>query len=138
MSSYLSVYIVPKRKNEQETKNHILILCYSRNSEIYQYVYENLNPAYAGNDGEQYSKLTQEDINLVLKDIKSDIVKTKERLELYEKYASVNADYIEDIMSQKEYLSDLTYCESQLTVIEDIIDNAELYKEIEEVCCNID
>ena len=73
----------------------------------------------------------------MLDDVRKDIDKAKSRLELYEKYASSNAEYIEEIMSQKEYLEDLEYCKSQISVIEDIVDNAEFYDDIEEVSCNI-
>lgn len=138
MSSYLSFYIVPKKRKENEEKRHILILSYSRSSEIYQYVHENINPAFVGSDGEKYTTLDKENLGTVMRDIRQDIAKVKERLELYEKYASSNADLIEDVISQREYLKELEFCESQLCFIEDLVDNAEFYKEVEEVCCNID
>ena len=137
MSSYLSVYIVPKRKSEKEEKKHILILSYSRSSDIYQYFDENIHPAFVGVEDTRYTPLNKENLGVVLSDIGKDIDRAKSRLELYEKYASSNAEYIEEIMSQKEYLEDLEYCKTQISVIEDIVDNAEFYDDIEEVSCNI-
>lgn len=137
MSSYLSVYIVPKRKSEEEEKKHILILSYSRSSDIYRYFDENIHPAFIDIEDTRYTILDKESLRVVLDDVRKDIDKAKSRLELYEKYASSNAEYIEEIMSQKEYLEDLEYCKSQISVIEDIVDNAEFYDDIEEVSCNI-
>lgn len=137
MSSYFSVYIVPKRKSEKEEKKHILILSYSRSSDIYQYFDENIHPAFVGMEDTRYTILDKENLGVVLSDIGKDIDRAKSRLELYEKYASSNAEYIEEIMSQKEYLEDLEYCKTQISVIEDIVDNAEFYDDIEEVSCNI-
>ena len=137
MSSYLSVYIVPKRKSEEEEKKHILILSYSRSSDIYQYFDENIHPAFIDIEDTRYTILDKESLRVVLDDVRKDIDKAKSRLELYEKYASSNAEYIKEIMSQKEYLEGLEYCKSQISVIEDIVDNAEFYDDIEEVSCNI-
>ena len=137
MSSYLSVYIVPKRKSEEEEKKHILILSYSRSSDIYQYFDENIHPAFIGIEDTRYTILDKESLGMVLDDVRKDIGKAKSRLELYEKYASSNAEYIEEIMSQEEYLEGLEYCKSQISVIEDIVDNAKFFDDIEEVSCNI-
>ena len=138
MSSYLSIYIVPKRKSEKEEKKHILILSYSRSSDIYQYFNENIHPAFVGIEETHYTTLNKENLGELLDEIRKDIDKVKSRLELYEKYASNNVEYVDDIMSQKEYLEDLMYCKRVVSVIDDIVYNAEFYDNIEEVCCNMD
>ena len=60
MSSYLSVYIVPKRKSEEEEKKHILILSYSRSSDIYRYFDENIHPAFIDIEDTRYTILDKE------------------------------------------------------------------------------
>ena len=136
MSSYLQFFIVPKRKSDKELKKHIILATYCRSSEIYQYLDENIHPAWAGNE-EKYTTLTLENLALVFKDFDNDINKAKVRLTEYEKYASKNPDYIQEIIETKEYIQDLEAWKNKLTFIEDILDDITCYEEIEEVCCNI-
>jgi len=137
MSSYLSFFIVPKRKDlQKEPKKHIITASYSRSTEIYQYFDENIHPVWAGNE-EKYTTLTLENLALVFKDFDNDINKAKARLTEYEKYASNNPDYIQEIIETKEYISDLEAWKNKLTFIEDILDDMSCYDEIEEICCNI-
>ena len=136
MSSYLSFFIVPKRKSEEEPKKHIIIASYTRSSEIYQYFDENVHPVWVG-DGEKYTPLASSDIDEVLKDFDKDISKARDRLNEYEKYAKDNPDYIEDIISTKEYISDLSYWRDKTSFIADMLDDMSCYDEIEEICCHI-
>lgn len=136
MSSYLSFFIVPKRKSEKEKKQHIIIATYCRSSDVYQYFDENIHPVWAGNE-EKYTTITSSEINEVLKDLDSDIAKTKSRLTEYEKYASSNPDYIQEIIETKEYLHDLEYTKAKISFIEDMLDDMDSYEEIEEICCHI-
>lgn len=139
MSSYLSIYIVPKRKSDKEKKKYIILAAYSRSTDIYQYFSENINPTYIGNGKEPlYTTITKGDINSVLADFDKDITSSKSRLTEYEKYVSSNPDYIQEIISLKEYISDLQYWRDKTSFIEDIIDSMNIYSVIEEVCCNID
>ena len=71
MSSYLSFYIVPKRKSDTEKKQHIILTSFSRNSDIYQYFWENINPAYCGME-EKYTTLTKENVKSVIDDFEKD------------------------------------------------------------------
>ncbi len=138
MSSYLSIYIVPKRKSEKEEKKHILVAAFSRNSEIYQYFSENINPVYIGNEEHPYTTITKDKIEDVITDLSRDISSSKDRLMEYEKYAKDNPDYIQEIIELKQYISDLQYTQGEVCFIEDMIDGIDFYDEIEEVCCNID
>mgnify|MGYP004483705271 CR=1 FL=1 len=138
MSSYLSFYIVPKRKSSEEPKKHILLLAFSRSSYIYQYFNDNVRITWIGNNEETpYTTLTMEDIHRVLEDISSDMDSSKRRLVEFEKYAAKNSDYVNEIISLKEYISELQYVKHQTEFIALLLDGMEFYEEIEEVCCNI-
>lgn len=138
MSSYLSIYIVPKRKSDKEEKKHILVAAFSRNSEIYQYFNENIHPAYNGNKEHPYTTLTKDNIQDVIADLSEDISSSKDRLMEYEKYAKDNPDYIQEIIELKQYISDLQYVQGEVCFIEEMVDGIDFYEKLEEVCCNID
>lgn len=137
MSSCLSIYIVPKRKSEEEEKKHIIVAAFFRNSEIYQYFSENINPVYIGNKEHPYTTITKDKIEDVITDLSRDISSYKDRLMEYEKYAKDNPDYIQEIIELKQHISDLQYTQGKVCFIEDMIDGIDFYEEIEEVCCNI-
>lgn len=140
MSSHLTFYIVPKRKLNKEEKKYISLVAYSRSSDIYQYFYENINPAFEGYGvtKDNYTILTKENINLVINDFNHDIQKAQNRLIEYEKYAKDNVDYINEIIELKEYIKNLQYWRDKTSFIEDIVNDIDnYYAEIEEICCNI-
>ena len=138
MSSYLSFYVVPKRKSEEEQKQYIILTAYSRSCDIYQYFNDNLNIAYAGNEDE-YTTLTTENIASVINDFKRDIDNAFKRLVEYEKYAPNNPEYIDEIIELKKYIEDLQYWKDKTSFIVDMIEDTKFYSSgIEEVCCNID
>lgn len=136
MSSYLSFYIVPKRKSEKEPKQHLILAAFSRSNEIYQYFNENVNPAWSG-DGETYTHLDKEEVGLVMGDISKDIESYKARLVEYERFANNNPEYIEEIVQMKKDISDLEYWRGMAAFIDEMVDSANYYDTIEEVCCNI-
>lgn len=139
MSSYLTIYIVPKRKSNKEKKRYIPLAAYSRSTDIYQYFNESVNPVYIGNGEEiPYTTLTKENVASVLSDFAEDIQKAQARLVEYEKYASNNPDYISEIIELKEYIQDLQYWKDKASFIQDILCDMSIYTEIEEVSCNID
>ena len=138
MSSYLSIYIVPKRKSEKKEKEYIIVAAFSRNSEIYQYFRENINPTYIGNKEYPYTTITKESIEDVITDLSRDISSSKNVLVEYEKYAKDNPNFLQDIIELKQHISDLQYTQGKVCFIEDMIDGIDFYDEIEEVCCNID
>ena len=57
MSSYLSIYVVPKKKSPEEDKQHIILATYSRNTEMYQHLRENVNPAHIGMDEDRHTPI---------------------------------------------------------------------------------
>ena len=138
MSSYLSFYIVPKRKSQEEPKKHILLLSFSRNSDIYRYFDDTVSIVWIGNsEVTPYTTLSSDDIYRVHEAIRSDMDSSQKRLAEFEKYAAQNSDYINDIISLKEYISELQYALHQTEFIGFLIDEMALYGEIEEVCCNL-
>lgn len=138
MSSYLSIYIVPKRKSEEEEKKHIIVATFSRNTELYQYFDENINPAYIGSKEHPYTTITRKSISDVIADLDKDIDSSKDRLVEYEKYAKDNPNFIQNIIELKQHISDLQYTQGEVCFIEEMVDSIDFYEEIEEVCCNID
>lgn len=139
MSSYLSIFIVPKRKTDTEEKKYICLTSYSRNTPIYQYFNDVLNPEYAGNI-QKYTTISMQDIRRVLEEFKSDIDKAKDTLSSYEKYISESPSLIETIINIKTDIEDLEYYQAKATFIEDILESIQYNNNevIEEVCCNID
>ena len=138
MSSYLSFYIVPKRKSQEEPKKHILLLSFSRNSDIYRYFDDTVSIVWIGNSEViPYTTLSSDDRHSVHEAIRSDMDSSQKRLAEFEKYAAQNSDYINDIISLKEYISELQYALHQTEFIGFLIDEMALYGEIEEVCCNL-
>lgn len=142
MSSYLSIYIVPKKKSDKEEKRHILISSYSRNTEIYQRFSENINPVFIGMESSKgeipYTTIGKEGISAIMRDFDSDINSAKSHLIEYEKYALNNPKYIQEIISTKDYISDLQYWRDKTSFIEDMVNDVGFNDAIEEVCCNID
>jgi hypothetical protein len=138
MSSYLSIYIVPKRKSDKEEKKHIIVAAFSSSSEVYQYFSDNINPAYIGNKEHPYTTITKENIGEVITDISRDLNSSKNMLIEYEKYAKDNSTFIHNIIELKQHISNLQYTQGKITFIEDMVDNIDFYNDIEEVCCNID
>lgn len=137
MSSYLRFYIVPKRKSKEEPKQYIEINSYSASNDIYQLFNDNLQIAWAGNK-EVYTTITKEDIDILYNDINFDISNANERLELYEKYAGSNSDYIQDIIDTRQYIKDLNETKSLLAFLYDmLICTRNGFNGIEEIVCNV-
>lgn len=138
MSSYLNIYLVPKRKDKDTEKQYLLLQSYSRNSDVYEVFYENINPVFAGNE-EKYTTLTKENVQNILNDVSKSINLTKEKLKLYEKYASGHPDYIQSIIDEREVLKDYEQTYGDVAFIGDIVSGIiDDYNSFEEVCCNID
>ena len=117
MSSYLTFYGIPKLetenkeglvepKTEDTNAKPVAIVSFSRNNDIYRYFDENLNIAFCFNE-DKYSEISGADVNKVESDIQNDIRMSEKRLYEYEKYAGNNPEYIQEILSVKEYLEDL-------------------------------
>lgn len=135
MSCYLNIYITPKRKSETEEKKHLILLSYSRSSDVYEYFDHNLDIPWTGKE-EKYLVLNKESVELVITDFKEDIKKAKTRLTEYEKHVKDNSELIEDIISMKEYIEDLKFDLHTTYFILDLIINNDIYEEFEEISCN--
>ena len=132
MSSYLNIYIVPKKD-----KTPIEIVSYSRVDDIYAAIADVINIPWSGEEL-QYADLSIENINEVIDNIKQNINKVDKRIIEYEKHANGNADLIEDILSQKEYRESLDEVLKRLYFLSDIIyDAKEEFSDVEKVICSI-
>lgn len=132
MSSYLNFYVTPKTENN--TKQHLMLLTYSRNNMIYNYFKHNLDIPWAG-DEEKYLSLDGKCISIVLTNINDDINKVEKRLTEYEKHSS--SEIIENIIEMKEDLEDLKECRSNIYFIMDLLVTNDIIKDFEEISCNI-
>lgn len=135
MSSYLTFYA----KSKDEGSKPIPLVSYSRNNEIYQQFNDIIHPVYIGNSNEcQYTTLTVEQIDSVIKEIESELRKVKFRLEEYTKHASGNMDMVEYIIEQKEYIEDLEYTLHRTMFIRELVSDSLYSWSNHEILCNID
>ena len=144
MSSYLNFYLVPKKKENNIEPKPLLFNSYSRNSEVYQAFWEVLNPAYIGlGDTPNYSELTAEDVNKVLKDLEKDLKSAEKRLNLtIEAYkvlsgGSIPEEAINEYTSTKEYIEDIQETISIVKNIHSWVEDIK-YSDFEKVLINID
>lgn len=136
MSSYLTFYLVPKAEDSKPLN----LINYSRNTDVYQYFEEVLHVAYIGNgDEKQYTELDTSKVDRVLEELKNDISKVQKRMAEYEKHANGNAEIIEEVISQKEYIEDLEWALHKIEFIRDIVVEATYsYCDYNKVLCNVD
>lgn len=131
MSSYLNIYGVPKEGEP------IKIVSFSRSHCVYSAFCDTMNIAWAG-EGKVYTDLTTADVEQVIKDINSDLKNASSRLQAYEKYASQNPEYIQEIISLQEYIEELTatmhYCEMIGTIV---MHSSLSFSGFSKICCNI-
>ena len=132
MSSYLSFYLVPKAHPEER----LLLQSFSRSNEVYQWFFDNLSVAYAGNE-EKYTKLTVSDVESVIRDLDDDIAKAEARRVEYEKFCHGNSELIEEMISTKEYIRDLQSTRDYISFIRDILADLD-YSGFSDVLCNVD
>ena len=154
MSSYLTIYLVPKKttskynyqteqvEDTEITKGIPLVYnSYSRNSDVYQAFWENLHPAYCG-DVEKYTELTYEKAKYVISEFENDIKKTEQRLETDYKMLKEGGSFDElweDIHSMEEYLREQKDTLNELNFIADFVYNiTNGYTDFEKVLINID
>lgn len=140
MSSYLNIYLVPKRKDrDKEEKQHLLFASYSRSTDIYEVFNEYVNPIFIGNAEGNYTSLIKDDVDLMIDGILTDIRNSQERLDVYEQYASKNEEYIQEILDLREIIRDYKSTHDFLLFLKGLVeDTIDGYNDFEEVCCNID
>ena len=143
MSCYLTFYGVPRKskENEHQEQNEekpIQIVSFSRNDDIYSYFNENMSIYYCYEET-KYTDLSDEKISNVIEDINNDIRSSEKRLYEYEKYASTNPDYIQEILSIKEYIEDLNRALHQTEFIRHMLSecNYEYSNGFEKIVCNL-
>lgn len=129
MSSYLNIYV---KKEEQDKP--VLICSYSRNSDIYQGIYESINPAWAG-DKEVYTELYSNDINKIIEEIKETILSINKSISAYKEMCNGNMEIINEIISQEECLDELKVTLGSFYFLSAIVSDAKIYGNT--VLCNI-
>lgn len=150
MSSYLNIYLLPKADEVNKEPKKLLVKSVSRSSDLYQ-AFQEANIAYAysyhgltdKNDDEpevQYTKIDYSLISTICADIYDELVKSKNRIEEYEKHAAGNTEIIDEIIQMKEYISEQESLYNELKVMKEFIYDIENYDwySIEAVYANID
>lgn len=157
MSSYLSFYLVPKKSKKRYDYNKddghteveiklsegepLLLMSYSRSSEIYQAYNDTLNPAYCGME-DKYSDLTYEDSKRVITEYEAELKSTEERLKVdYKmlKEGGYSSELWDDIHSMEGYLKEQKENLETLKQISSMVyDIYEGYSDFEKVLINVD
>lgn len=155
MSSYLSFYLVPKKTKMRYTYDEngghkeeikisdgkpLYLMCYSRNSDIYQSFNETLNVAYVSNE-EKYTELTYEDAKRVVSEFENDIKITEKRLETdYKmlKEGGYHDDLFSEIQSMENHLSEQKESLEELKYIASSVYEWTNNTDFEKVLINID
>lgn len=141
MSSYLNIYLVPK-KEKCEKQEPLLFASYSRNTDVYQY-FETINPTFVGIDEIHYSELTNDKLQEVKNEIKEDLEtferKHKHKLQVL-KYAinKPSEDYIQELAEEKEYIHELKITYNTIDSLVDILSEInDGYTDFEKVLVNV-
>lgn len=136
MSDYLTFYVVPKRKSENEPKSHLVLASYPNDTYLSQLFNEILTPP--NNDFLGVTPLTSDILNKVKKKFDSKLRECEERLKVYEKYATGNPDYINNILELRKFIEKLVFWRDKSSFILDMIQEMDLYDTgIEELCYKI-
>lgn len=132
MSSYLNIYGIPK-----EGDKPIEIVSFSRSHCVYEAICNEVNVTRA-EDSDVYTDLTTEMIDRVVRSIEKDLKSCTSRLQIYEKYASQNSEYIQEIISLQEYIEELNTTKSYCEMIGIIVMQCSLsLSGFSKICCNI-
>lgn len=157
MSSYLSFYLVPKKtkkkysydpekgQSEEEIKisegEPLLLMCYSRNSDIYKAYSDTLNPAYCGME-EKYTELSYDDAKRVVEDFKAEIKSMEKRLEVSYKIlkeGGYHEDLWTDINSTEQYIDEQKESLQELQFIASLVyESTQSWTNFEKVLINVD
>lgn len=157
MSSYLNIYLAPKKtkieyegSNKKEVKISegipLRLQSWSRSTDVYQYFYELLSPAFIGTEGEpKYSKVSKDDLMYITDSIEKEIENTKNllekkkeafkqmlhpTLEIYEGFEDFYIETNKHIEELQETLSFFDWLHSIAVDLE--------YSDFEEILINID
>lgn len=113
MSSYLNIYA----KFKDDSREPLLLVSYTRSSDVYQYFEQEIHPTFMGMDEVRYTDLTFDNVGLVCDALIREINKLNMRIEEYEKHAGGNLEIINEIISLKEYNEELKNALSECAFI---------------------
>lgn len=124
MSCYLNIYLVPKVEGEEKDKesqkvNPIFLTQYSRNSDVYSVITENMAVPYTNNTEDVYADLTPQVMQEAKKDVNGTIDNMRERTDTLYKVLkeSYNEELKNDIVESELYIKEL---QDQLDTIDKI------------------
>ena len=138
MSSYLTFYLVPKG----EDKKPLALISYSRNSDIYQWYCDIINPAYIGNDENniKYTELTdkmaQSVVDAAEEELSNSKITLQNRVDACKELGHTE-DAIDLVVSTKEYIAELENTVKELQFIAYLVSDTQ-YSDFEKVLINID
>lgn len=157
MSSYLSFYLVPKLSKKKYDYNiddghtekeiklseglPLLLMSYSRSSDIYQAYNDTLNPAYAGME-EKYTEVSYEDAQKVVQEFEEDLKTSEQRLAINYKMlkeGGYSSELWEEIQTEEKYVAEQKDCLEELKFIAHFIYEIKHdWTDFEKVLINID
>ena len=145
MSSYLNIYLIPRKEHMPEQKP-LFLMQWSRSSEVYQRIKEAANPMFIGS-GEKtnYSDLTKDDLDEAIENIQNSIKSCRKRIQArVEALNKINNppketldEFIQENIDTSDYITELEETKSDLYALRNIIADIQ-YSDFEKVVCNID
>ena len=142
MSSYLTIYLVPK-KEKSEKQEPLIFASYSRNTNIYQEFEDAINPVYIGLDEEHYDELTNEKLQKVKNSVKEnlDVIERRHKHKLQVLKYAINTpseDYVQELTEEKEYIHELKTTYNTIDVLVDLLSEInDGYTDFEKVLVNV-
>lgn len=133
MSSYLNIYA----KFKDDSREPLLLMSYTRSSDVYQYFEQEIHPIFMGTDEIKYTDLTFDNTGLVCDALISEIKKLSRRIEEYEKHAGGNLEIINEIISLKEYKEELKDALSECAFIKMLTGETQYSYTKYTLACNI-
>ena len=133
MSSYLNIYA----KFKDDSREPLLLVSYTRSSEVYQYFEQEIHPIFMGMDEIKYTDLTFDNTGLVCDALISEIKKLSKRIEEYEKHAGGNLEIINEIIALKEYKEELKNALSECAFIKMLTGETQYSYTKYTLACNI-
>lgn len=133
MSSYLNIYA----KFKDDSREPLLLVSYTRSSEVYQYFEQEIHPIFMGMDEIKYTDLTFDNTGLVCDALISEIKKLSRRIEEYEKHAGGNLEIINEIIALKEYKEELKDALSECAFIKMLTGETQYSYTKYTLACNI-
>ena len=99
MSSYLNLYLRTKEKNDKKSED-LFLMSFSRNSEVYSYMNEELPNLYSSKG--QLKEITTTSISNIIRELEETL---KEQHELYQVYKDCKE--AQSAIETKKYIRDL-------------------------------